>query len=62
MATSHCSNGVWSSWVITKIKGEDGNDGTSVKIIGSLSSTVFLPDPYTGDIGDGYLVNGDLYV
>ena len=62
MATAHCSNGVWSAWAITKIKGEDGNDGTSVKIIGSATTAGELPIPYTGSIGDGYLVNGDLYV
>lgn len=29
MATSICENGVWGKWQIVKIKGENGNDGTS---------------------------------
>lgn len=32
MATCTCSNGVWSSWQISKIKGENGKDGTSIDI------------------------------
>lgn len=27
MATATCDNGKWSSWTITKIKGEDGQPG-----------------------------------
>lgn len=35
MATSSCDNGIWSNWVVTKIKGErgpKGENGSSVKI------------------------------
>lgn len=35
MATSRKSNGVWENWQISRIKGENGQDGTSVKIIGT---------------------------
>jgi hypothetical protein len=38
MATSTSHNGDWSDWVVTKIKGEDGEDGTSVSIRGSFDS------------------------
>lgn len=34
MATSKKSNGVWSDWQVSRIKGENGTDGTSIKIIG----------------------------
>lgn len=43
------------------VKGEKGNDGTSVTIKGSLSSTASLPT--TGNtVGDGYLIDGYLWV
>lgn len=32
MATCQLKNGVWSDWKITRVKGENGKDGTSVKI------------------------------
>ena len=35
MAISRKSNGVWEDWQISRIKGENGQDGTSVKIIGT---------------------------
>lgn len=35
MATSTLSNGKWSDWSVIKIKGEKGNDGTSVTIEGT---------------------------
>ena len=51
------------------IKGEDGapgkpgEDGTSVKILGSYESLEQLKAAHpTGNLGDGYLVNGDLHV
>ncbi len=34
MATSRKSNGVWEDWQVSRIKGENGTDGTSIKIIG----------------------------
>ena len=34
MATSRKSNGVWEDWQVSRIKGENGQDGTSVSIKG----------------------------
>ena len=42
-------------------KGENGSDGTSVKIKGSLDSTSQLPTS-GNEVGDGYLIDGNLYV
>lgn len=61
MATSTMTNGEWSDWSVSKIKGERGNDGTSIKIKGTLSSTTELPTKPT-DPSDCYVINGDLYV
>ena len=36
--------------------GSQGATGTSVRIVGSLADQSLLPDPYGGEIGDGYLV------
>ena len=51
------------------IKGEDGapgkpgEDGTSVRILGSYNSLAELNAAHpTGELGDAYLINGDLYV
>lgn len=41
-------------------KGDKGDPGTSVKILGSFNSSSELPN--TGNLGDSYLINGDLYV
>lgn len=64
MGMREISNGAYkagSTWMVVKIKGEDGKDGTSVTIKGTVSSVSDLPS--TGNItGDGYLVNGNLYV
>ena len=40
--------------------GKDGENGTSVTIKGTLASTSHLP--VSGTAGDGYIVNGDLWV
>ena len=64
MGMREISNGAYktgSSWMVVKIKGEDGKDGTSVNILGSKSSIGELPS--TGNVtGDGWLVDGVLYV
>lgn len=65
MAMREIRNGLYaegSDWMVVKIKGEDGRDGTSVKILGTKSSASELPNPYSGDAGDGYLIDGDLWV
>ena len=41
------------------ISARDGKDGTSINMLGSLSSTSELPT--SGNPGDCYIVNGDLY-
>jgi len=42
-------------------QGEPGADGTSVRILGSFADSTQLPP--TGNVtGDGYLINGDLWV
>lgn len=45
---------------VTGATGPTGADGTSITILGSLTSIGSLPG--TGNPGDGYLINGDLYV
>lgn len=52
-----------SKYKWTKVEGpqgKDGKDGTSVRILGSLDSTSLLPSG--GEMGDGYLIGGDLHV
>ena len=66
MAMRRCSGGEYvsgSSWMVVKIKGEDGKDGTSVAIKGSVSSVGDLPSSGNEE-GDGYILstNGHLYV
>ncbi|MCM1324399.1 MAG: hypothetical protein NC218_09620 [Acetobacter sp.] len=44
-------------------KGEKGDTGTSIKILGSYTSADALKgEQVSGELGDSYLVNGDLYV
>ncbi|WP_295723424.1 hypothetical protein [uncultured Leptotrichia sp.] len=40
MAMSIKVNGIWGNWSIVKIKGERGNDGTSIKIVGVYNDSV----------------------
>lgn len=61
MATSVKRNGEWSKWTISRIKGERGEDGTSIKIKGTLNSTSELPVP-PEDASDCYIIGYDLYV
>ena len=42
------------------IKGDKGDDGTGVNILGEKPDEGSLPD--TGNPGDGWLINGDLWV
>lgn len=43
--------------------GTDGKDGTSVNILGSYNSLEELKQAHpTGNVGDAYLINGDMYV
>lgn len=61
MATAVKNNGVWGAWQISRIKGEKGEDGTSIKIKGTVSSVSDLPTP-PADPSDCYIVGQNLYV
>lgn len=61
MATSNKSNGVWTDWQISRIKGEKGEDGTSIKVKGTLSNTSQLPTP-PADPSDCYIIGQDLWI
>lgn len=52
------------SWTLIKgADGKDGKDGTSVRILGSYASEAELREAHpTAEVGDGYIINGDLYV
>ena len=53
-----------SDYIWSLIKGKDGVDGTSVKILGSYNSESELntAHPSGNEIGDGYIIQGDLYM
>lgn len=51
---------LWAKWGEKGEPGKDGADGTSINIKGSVSSVEELPE--SANIGDAYVVNGDLYV
>ena len=61
MATSRKRNGLWEEWQVSRIKGEKGQDGTSIKIKGTLSSESALPTP-PSDPSDCYIIGKNLYV
>lgn len=63
MATSTMNNGVWSDWQMARIRGEKGDAGTSINILGSFDSYEELLATVTDpNMGDCYLINGELYV
>lgn len=49
-----------ADWAMFVQKGEKGEQGTGVRILGTLSDESSLPP--IGEPGDAYLINGDLYV
>lgn len=49
-----------ADWAMFVQKGEKGEQGTGVSILGTLSDESALPS--SGESGDAYLINGDLYV
>ena len=53
-----------SDYTWSLIKGKDGVDGTSVKILGTYESESELntAHPSGNEIGDGYIVQGNLYI
>jgi len=60
-AERHCVNGEWGNWVIVRIKGEKGDAGTSITILGSKDSVAELPSE-NNEVGDSWLVGGNLYI
>lgn len=63
--TYHKASGqsVNTSPVITGTYGEKGADGTSVTILGSYDTLADLESAHpTGNVGDSYMVAGDLYI
>lgn len=50
MATSTMHNGVWSDWQKSKIKGENGKDGTSVTVKGTAYGHYATRDAYLAGI------------
>ena len=61
MAIRKNKDGIWSAWKTSKIKGEKGDDGTSIKVKGSLDDESQLPIP-PEDASDCYIIGTDLYV
>ena len=60
------TNGVWSNngWSAPRLyfrQGADGSDGTSVNIKGTFATTAGLEN-LVAELGDGYIVGGNLYV
>lgn len=49
-----------ADWAMFVQKGEKGEQGTGVRILGTLLDESALPS--VGEPGDAYLINGDLYV
>ena len=62
-ATDTWSNNGWSTPSLFFQKGDDGADGSSVIIRGSLATTTGLSNLNTiPDLGDGYIIDGELWV
>ena len=62
MATSRKSNGVWSAWQMSRIKGENGQDGTSIKVKGTFFAKFASREAYnnaTTKRGCYYLIEHD---
>lgn len=53
------SRGYTGSAGVDGYTGSKGDDGTSVTIVGTVSSSSALPDPYNGNTGDGYITEDD---
>ena len=64
MATSRCKNGVWGAWEVSKIKGEKGDPGTGINLLGSYDTyeELVAAHPSGNTVGDCYTVDGVLYV
>lgn len=51
MATSRKRNGLWEDWQVSRIKGEKGQDGTSISVKGSVAGHFSTKDDYLDYIG-----------
>lgn len=61
MAMRVRNNDTWGPWSVLKVKGEQGQSGTSIRIKGTLADSSLLPT--TGnEIGDCYIIDGELWV
>lgn len=62
MATSKKSNGVWSEWQFSRIKGENGQNGTSIRVQGAFAecfATRAQYDAAAKERGINYLIDSD---
>lgn len=62
MATSRKTNGIWENWQMQKIKGEDGQDGTSINVKGTFYQLFASRAEYsaaTTQRGRYYLIDHD---
>lgn len=64
MATSKKGNGMWESWQVTRIKGENGQDGTSLKVKGTFfahftTAEEWASSDYSYMRGGIYLIDRD---
>ncbi|MCF0187957.1 MAG: hypothetical protein HUK04_00465 [Bacteroidaceae bacterium] len=62
MATSRKSNGVWEDWQVSRIRGERGEDGTSIKVQGTFYGLFASRAEYQANvhmIGRHYLIDHD---
>ena len=63
MATATCDNGVWSNWVVTRIKGEKGDkgeNGSSVKIKHKFANLDTIKAEWDRYLSTGYFLNDKL--
>lgn len=59
MAINTYENNAWQGWQISRIKGEDGKNGTSITIKGSVASKEELNDKKDVSISDSYITLND---
>lgn len=65
MAMRVISNGEYaagSEWKVLRVKGEKGEDGTSLNIKGTKTSSSELPNDGTNKAGDAYLINAEMWI
>lgn len=63
MATANCDNGKWGKWTVSKIKGENGNDGTGLDIKAEYESLDEFKDKIAGsDLSTAPSAPGDAYL